>query len=298
MSNATCCSPVCDRPAEIRGLCKAHYKRQAAGQPIDTPVRNRRKADEPPASCAASGCGETARHRGLCSGHYQRLRSGLPLDGPLRAKRKNGEAPADCSFPDCGRPVAYSKLCKTHCECWRQGLPLIPIRDLKPRTGTCAAPDCDRAIWASGLCGAHYVRVYSGTTPDQPIRARRRKNEAAPPCSADDCDKLATGSHGWCGSHWVTKTGKGAEYSARRRARKFDGPHEHITAADYRAMRAATGDCYLCGEALADPVEFDHVIPLARGGRHLMVNIKPVHRHCNRVKAARLLPDIREEVMI
>jgi len=55
-------------------------------------------------------------------------------------------------------------------------------------------------------------------------------------------------------------------------------------------------------EPLADPVEFDHVIPLARGGRHILANIRAVHRHCNRVKHTSL-PDefaqalVRGEVM-
>jgi 5-methylcytosine-specific restriction endonuclease McrA len=153
------------------------------------------------------------------------------------------------------------------------------------------------------MCAAHSVRVRTGISLDKPIRPRRRNDEPDAVCVVDGCGKLAKGAFGWCKSHWATQTGKGTEYSARRRSRKFDGPHDRITAADLAALLAATDDCYLCNKPLADPIEFDHVIPLARGGRHLLVNIKPTHRHCNRVKWAALPPEVvaarpGEEVML
>ena len=48
--------------------------------------------------------------------------------------------------------------------------------------------------------------------------------------------------------------------------------------------------CHICGEAIEDgatgagKLNFDHVIPLAKGGRHSAENIKPSHFKCNRAK--------------
>lgn len=48
--------------------------------------------------------------------------------------------------------------------------------------------------------------------------------------------------------------------------------------------------CHLCGEPIEsrDDLHFDHVIPLARGGRHVAENIRPSHSWCNLRKGARL----------
>lgn len=46
--------------------------------------------------------------------------------------------------------------------------------------------------------------------------------------------------------------------------------------------------CHLCGGAIPDgQLDFDHVIPLARGGAHTSKNIKPSHASCNRRKRDR-----------
>lgn len=204
-----------------------------------------------------------------------------------------------CSIDGCGRRKhGRGLLCASHAERKRKygdplaGPPIRPRAAQTPRVGSCSVDGCDREIFACGMCAAHSVRVRTGIPLDKPIRPRRRNDEPDAVCIVPGCPKLAKGGFGWCKSHWAVLTGKSAEYAARRRSRKFDGPHERITAADLRALRAATADCYLCEKPLADPVENDHVIPLARGGRHILANIKPVHRHCNRVKWASLPPEV------
>lgn len=46
--------------------------------------------------------------------------------------------------------------------------------------------------------------------------------------------------------------------------------------------------CHVCGVGYmaADPWEIDHEIPVARGGRDLVSNLRLSHRSCNRDKAA------------
>lgn len=303
VSDVTCSAGDCPKPVSKRNLCAGHYKRSLAGKPLDTPIRAKRAKGETPAPCSFPDCGRPVKYLKLCKTHYECFRMGKPLV-PIRDLTPRA---GTCSAGDCDREIWARGLCGAHyVRDYLRAQSDRPIRKRGPRAprvrAECSAPDCDRKVQASGLCGAHYARQYYDVPMDQPIRRRRRKGEPPAVCSADDCGKLAKGGFGLCKTHWAAQTGKGAEYSARRRSRKFDGPHDRITAADHRALRAATADCYLCGEPLADPVEFDHVIPLSRGGRHVLANLAPVHRHCNRIKYT-ALPDefaqalVREEVM-
>jgi hypothetical protein len=57
-----------------------------------------------------------------------------------------------------------------------------------------------------------------------------------------------------------------------------------------RIMRRDAMRCHLCRKKVAGKqLEFDHVIPLAAGGEHTERNIAVSHRHCNRVKSAKVL---------
>lgn len=82
-----------------------------------------------------------------------------------------------------------------------------------------------------------------------------------------------------------------AELGMRRRARKLNVAYEEIS---YSKILQSYGyNCHICG-GMIDPhdLEFDHVIPLARGGKHSEENIKPSHRVCNRRKKDRLLEEM------
>jgi len=93
---------------------------------------------------------------------------------------------------------------------------------------------------------------------------------------------------------WDSRPEYGRQAHAVRRARQLGG---HITKADYRAILAEYGmTCHLCGEpieAMAD-LQFDHVVPLARGGQHAKANIRPSHARCNQRKGAALVKDEAE----
>lgn len=55
-----------------------------------------------------------------------------------------------------------------------------------------------------------------------------------------------------------------------------------------RARLGAGKRCYLCGGGARwdDPFEFDHVVPLARGGSNGLGNLRHCHRSCNNAKGA------------
>lgn len=75
---------------------------------------------------------------------------------------------------------------------------------------------------------------------------------------------------------------------ATRRARRAGATVEVV---DYDAILARDSRvCHICSRAIRqnEPLHFDHVVPLARGGAHSMSNIRPAHAECNVRKGARL----------
>lgn len=80
---------------------------------------------------------------------------------------------------------------------------------------------------------------------------------------------------------------KAAEICARRRARVVGTRSEPV---DYtQILRDSGGLCGICRKALdLLGTEFDHIIPLARGGTHTTANIQVAHAYCNRAKGAKV----------
>lgn len=82
------------------------------------------------------------------------------------------------------------------------------------------------------------------------------------------------------------------EAVARRAALKGAATVEPVS---YAAILARDGYvCHLCGTDVAPgDVNFDHVIPLSRGGAHSEENIKVAHSLCNRRKGAKTVAEFR-----
>lgn len=90
-----------------------------------------------------------------------------------------------------------------------------------------------------------------------------------------------------------------AAYELRERERmnrkhaRVHGAHTEVV--DYAwVIEDAAGVCYLCGHEIEmtgpsflASIEFDHVVPLSRGGSHIRENIGVTHRTCNRRKGNR-----------
>lgn len=74
------------------------------------------------------------------------------------------------------------------------------------------------------------------------------------------------------------------------RARKLDNPGSvGVSARDWRRLvNRFNGCCAYCNQ-VARPVHMDHVIPLARGGRHAIGNVLPACGRCNKSKHVMLL---------
>ncbi len=79
-----------------------------------------------------------------------------------------------------------------------------------------------------------------------------------------------------------------AERSARRRLRIIEGTEGRVS---YVAILARDqGICHICKLAVATgDLHFDHIIPIARGGKHSTDNIAMSHSWCNLSKHTKLI---------
>jgi 5-methylcytosine-specific restriction endonuclease McrA len=80
------------------------------------------------------------------------------------------------------------------------------------------------------------------------------------------------------------------EKTRRRNARKRGVSVGHV---DYRRIfERDSSFCYLCWEPIdKEHANFDHVVPLARGGAHSTSNIRATHSWCNNRKSDKSLAE-------
>lgn len=80
------------------------------------------------------------------------------------------------------------------------------------------------------------------------------------------------------------------EHEARRRAQKRGTQTSRVDLG--QIWDRDEGVCHICGEPVErGDLEFDHAIPLSRGGTHTKGNIFVSHRKCNRSKHSSILPE-------
>lgn len=76
------------------------------------------------------------------------------------------------------------------------------------------------------------------------------------------------------------------EIQSRRKALKLRATVEKINFK--KILRDANGMCGICHKPFdLFGIDFDHIVPLARGGPHTTDNIQATHSHCNRAKGAK-----------
>src|SRR5690606_22558633 len=80
----------------------------------------------------------------------------------------------------------------------------------------------------------------------------------------------------------------------RRRALKAAADINYVSTKDWtRLVRRFEGRCAYCGAS--GPLHMDHIVPLARGGRHGIGNLLPACASCNCSKGAKLLMEWRRD---
>lgn len=130
-----------------------------------------------------------------------------------------------------------------------------------------------------------YDRAWAAKHKDR-VRAKNRRQYLADP------EKYAKQRDAWRAANadrWLDQV---RDAQGRRRARKLGVDSKRVTARDWaRLLRRADGCCAYCGKRA--PLTMDHVVPLARGGRHAIGNVTPACERCNKSKGALLLMEWR-----
>lgn len=76
------------------------------------------------------------------------------------------------------------------------------------------------------------------------------------------------------------------ERESRRRALIQDSTTEAVNF--QQVWKQSEGVCYLCNMPIIEGSEqYDHIVPVSRGGTHTHENIRPTHRSCNARKWAK-----------
>lgn len=106
----------CDKPAEKRGWCNAHYKRwKRHGDPLAGGVFRERQGGQ----CAAPECGNEAKTKGLCYEHYWRQKNRGTFE------RVNGVYPSSgkCRVEGCFHigPLKVGMCAGHYLRQWRHG---------------------------------------------------------------------------------------------------------------------------------------------------------------------------------
>lgn len=250
--------------------------------------------------CAVDGCGPAEKLiTGLCSRHYQRkAKHGSAEAEGVEVRARNASV---CIAADClGKPKAKG-LCNRHYQRMRSyGDPKITkYRDTNPympRTCLNCAVDISRmktnALFCSRTCksvaGERQRRVDENGRSGERERGRARylKERVKRIAAAKSYyyrtqpRRLETAKL-WRESNRDMRV---AQHN-NRRARKFGNPgYIGVSAREWRAaLVRADGKCSYCGRP--GKLAMDHVVPLARGGRHAPGNVTPACVACNSSKS-------------
>jgi len=105
---------------------------------------------------------------------------------------------------------------------------------------------------------------------------------------AEDKDRHNARSKDWYKCH----PGYNNQKEGKRRSRMYKDKFEKV---DYASILERDNNwCYICEKPILhdQKMNFDHVIPLARGGNHVADNIRMTHAICNFRKHASLLEEM------
>ncbi|GAB4060099.1 hypothetical protein GCM10028775_74260 [Catellatospora paridis] len=187
-----------------------------------------------------------------------------------------------------------NKPCKAKARHAAKGVP--------PRSqgGTCTIEGCGKPWKAQELCSRHYQRLLKygdplATAQPEPATTRRcvtcgastrhrRSNAMAcsKPCKLKAADRRRNARP----SAVIRKHA--------RRARMLGNPGLVVISAGEweRIKRRHDGRCAYCHRKTSRP-QMDHVVPLARGGRHAPSNVLPACAPCNLLKSDFFLSEWR-----
>lgn len=155
----TCIIEGCEKTAQARGWCPAHYARwRQNGDPGPAEVKPYRNPNMG-GRCSIDGCGRNVRRGDLCKTHYERSRVTGVLGGdvvPVGESRLG-----ECLVEGCGRAISARGMCQTHRKRAKAGLPMGEIRVFQSRPPECTVDGCRGPVVARGWCSQHYHELHT-----------------------------------------------------------------------------------------------------------------------------------------
>lgn len=263
MSTISCLAPGCEAAVYVRKrqLCRSHYNRWMVYGDLQTPR----------ASGECKYCGESVSRTGAYGliPDYCTKKCRSDADYKRHRDRRNAEARAEAArvrsalrkvCPQCGETFApkrraAQRFCSKQCT-----NRFHRNRDF----GECSADGCSRLVRARSLCSMHWKRWArsEGMIENPKWDDRRRANHH------------------------------------KRRALKLKLPADAIRPTEVYERDGWV--CSLCdlpvdrNIAWPDPMSpsLDHVVPLSRGGHHVLENVALAHLECNTQKGNRVESDL------
>ena len=308
MAKGTCSVEGCDEHHHSHGWCSKHYARWVrTGDPFHAAPRQSRAGP-----CLVEGCTESPVGRGWCIKHYKRWkRHGDPLVYTLRISPGG-----PCSVDDCETPAAHRGLCSMHYQRWRANGTVHRALEHQSRLGACSVSGCDEVILSRRLCRQHYrptkqpvdkhclqcgsefrstntLTKYCSSNCRSVVRRSRRSEISAKYYATHKQECYARTRRYQLANLERTRIRRVVSESARR-ARHLHNPDSvGVSYRDWqRTLRIAQGKCFYCGTQSAT-LQMEHVIPLARGGRHAIGNVVPACGPCNYSKNTRFVMEWR-----
>ncbi len=267
-SAPSCSAEGCGLPNCAKGLCKKHYYRQYNGRPLDGPNPRPKREPKPYVACSVEGCIESAAVKGWCGAHYQHWRR--HGDPTVKLPRK----------PHPPRAPRRSDGLKACTICGAKFPPEQFYRD--PNTWDGRRPDCAACSRARNK---NYARRNVASVKAYQAAYREIHREKAKARTAqyrvDNPDRVRAAN-----ASWRIRNVQAVLENNRRRKSRLDAATIVVITVDQLAAKFAYwGDrCWMCG---GEATEADHVKPIARGGLHILANIRPACRSCNAVKSDR-----------
>lgn len=170
---------------------------------------------------------------------------------------------------------------------------------------TCCIDGCDRPHEARGWCKTHYARWRANGDPLAVKHVHKHPSEGVRRVKAREAkrrwrlahpEKMAAARAAWEAANPETRRRYRRErkkrdpvsnraYVRARKARQKKLTVVSFTAEQLRQRIVFFGNrCWMCGAA-ADTI--DHVKPLAKGGAHILCNLRPACTPCNTRKGVR-----------
>jgi hypothetical protein len=229
-------------------------------------------------------------------------------------KRANGEVVENAGrCTSCLQPLAglyaNAKVCRSgKCRVWAQRHPGVPHPSVTPRACKQCGESIDHLNGKAKFCSKNCTSAWLREQDREGHNARARAWQSSPEGRAYRQayqQANAERRNQWAREDRLRNPERYAKYwkqfaeanpaavaenSRRRRARKLGNPDSvGVSVRDWERLVARyRGCCAYCGET-AEPLHMDHVVPLAKGGRHAIGNVLPACGRCNVRKHAMFL---------